>query len=725
MDVNASPTGLISRVATRFANRPDSEHQQALVRLVIVGLFLLYLCWLLAVESVYSEVVHWAFLFVLGDGAIGAVILAWLLIEPGISHPRRALGMLADYTAMGAVMSLEGQELAPLYVILMWVTVGNGLRYGTRYLYVAMAMAATVFLCVILTTEFWLQNKALAWSLLGGLIAIPMYLSSLLAALTRATGDARRANEAKSRFLANMSHEFRTPLNGIVGMSELLATTRLSVEQRECSEVIQASAKALLALVEDVLDISAIEAGKLRTAQSDFSVADTLKGIKVMLQPVATGKGILFDLNVARDVPGWVHGDHGHLRQILVNLVSNAIKFTAHGSVVLGVERIDGGRGSDAMLRFSVRDTGIGIPVEAQPRIFDAFEQADGGHQRRFGGSGLGTSIAKSLAQSMGGRIGFESVEHEGSCFWVELPFAVVQPHEEESDEHAHAGDNVIAFDDPFVRHRARTSPLRLLIADDQPVNITVLRGLLEKAGHAVVAVGNGEEALAQIERARFDAVIIDLHMPGLGGLDVMRQARVMQAGHEQTPFIVLSADATRETLIECERAGARMFLTKPVSSRRLLDVLAAVVPGDGAPKVVSKPSATARLEIRPRHDVISGTVLEDLSELGLGDGFIELFVDECLRDSLRVIGDAERSGAKGDWDAFRDDCHALKGIASNMGAEQLAAAASEAMRLSNARLPDEWQSRLMALRTKLDAARIALRERVATAGRDSEPDRG
>lgn len=715
-------SALPKALRSRLSDRPDSEHQQAIVRLIIVGLFLLYLFWLHSVEGVYSDVVRWAFVFVLADGVVGAGILAWLLWEPGISQARRGLGMLTDYAAMAAVMSLAGQELAPLYVILMWVTVGNGLRYGTRYLYVAMAMASTAFLCVILTTDFWLQNKSLAWSLLGGLIAIPMYLSSLLSALTRATGEARRANEAKSRFLANMSHEFRTPLNGIVGMSELLATTRLSAEQRECSEVIQTSAKALLALVEDVLDISAIEAGKLRIAQSDFSVLDTLTGIKVMLQPVAASKGITFDMSAAPEVPALVHGDHGHLRQILVNLVSNAIKFTAQGSVALRVERIDGGSGSRALLLFVVRDTGIGIPAEAQGRIFDAFEQAEGGHQRRFGGSGLGTAIAKSLAESMGGRIGFESVEREGSCFWVELPFAVVQAEQESPSEHV--GDNVIAFDDPFVRHRARTSPLRLLIADDQPVNITVLRGLLEKAGHAVVAVGSGEEALAQIECASFDAVIIDLHMPGLGGLDVLRQARVMQAGREQTPFIVLTADATRETLIECERAGARMFLTKPVSSRRLLDALATVVSGDGPAKGVPRPSATARLEIQSRQEVISCTVLQDLSELGLGDGFIELFVDECLRDALRVIGDAERNGAQGNWDGFRDDCHALKGIASNMGAEQLAAAASDAMRLANARLPSEWQSRLLVLRTRLDAARAALRERRTAAERGIEPDR-
>jgi len=529
--------------------------------------------------------------------------------------------------------------------------------------------------------------------------------------LTRATEEARRANEAKSSFLANMSHEFRTPLNGIVGMSELLSTTRLSGEQRECSDVIQASAKTLLTLVEDVLDISAIEVGKLKISEADFDLGELLSGVQVMLQPVAARKNVAFELKIAPSVPTQLHGDIDHLRQIIVNLVSNAIKFTEVGSVQVHVERKNAADEDKALLHFSVRDTGIGIPLDAQARIFGAFEQADTGHGRRFGGTGLGTTIAKSLTEALGGKIGFESRPGEGSTFWAEIPFRVVAMQPAAGIKLVRPGENVIPFDDPFVRHRARVRSLRILVADDQPANIMVLTRLLEKSGHQAIAVHSGEEVLAAVEEDRFDAVIIDLHMPGISGLDVLKQVRVMQAGHDLTPFIVLSADATATTVRECEQAGARMFLTKPVAVNRLLEALADVALGREAVATSGKPQIAANAESDEGQDpIISHSMLEELAELQLSDGFIGLFIDECLRDALKTIGELEKSGKAAHWDAFRDQCHALKGVASNMGAMRLANAASATMKIANWQMPREWRSRIVVLREQLEVARAALK---------------
>ena len=719
---------LLATVKARYARRPDSEHEQAIIRLCILGIVLVYLFGVGSITGFQDPSLRAVLALVAVESLAGAGILIAIAMQPGVSRVRRVAGMFVDYTMMGTAMHLMGAHLAPVYVVYLWVTIGNGLRYGPRFLMIAVGLASLSFVPVILFTPYWLENQALAWGLLIGLIAIPAYLTSLLRALTRATEDARRANEAKSRFLANMSHEFRTPLNGVVGMSELLSTTKLTSEQRECAEVIQASAKTLLALVEDVLDISAIEVGKLKCTAADFRLADVLDGIQVMLQPLAHNKGIVFDIRTGRGVPVLLHGDGDHLRQILVNLISNAIKFTEQGSVAVDIARINAETDPIASLRFSVRDTGIGIPVHAQGRIFQAFEQAEGGHGRRFGGTGLGTTIAKSLTELLGGRIGFDSVEGEGSNFWVEIPFRAVEVPAEQASKVARAGENIIAFDDPFVRHRARVKSLHLLVADDQPANITVLCRLLEKAGHQARAVQSGEEVLTALENERFDGVIIDLHMPGISGLDVLKQVRIMEAGQQLTPFIVLSADATAATVRECEQAGARTFLTKPVALNRLLEALTDVALGN-VETVESRPvpaaAAPAGKPARDGDNVISRAVLEELAELQLGDGFVGLFVDECLRDALKTIGDLERSGALGQWDTFRDQCHALKGVAGNMGALRLSSAASDAMKLGNWQLPREWQQRIQQLREQLELARASLKTPAASpqAG-SSEPDR-
>jgi two-component system sensor histidine kinase RpfC len=719
----------LASLKARYANRPDSEHGQAFVRLAILTVVLIYLCGVGTVAGFHDPDLRTVLLFVLIEFLVGTGILIGIARQPGVSRARRVIGMVADYTMMGAAMHLMGAHLAPVYVVYLWVTIGNGLRFGPRFLLGAVGLASLSFLFVITTTPYWIENAALAWGLLAGLVAIPAYLTSLLRALTRATEEARRANEAKSRFLANMSHEFRTPLNGIVGMSELLATTKLNAEQRECSDVLQASARTLLALVEDVLDISAIEAGKLKRVDADFRLSDILRGIQLMLQPTAQKKGLVFQVDIAREVPDSLHGDDNHLRQILVNLVSNAVKFTEHGRVLVSVSRVGATWESTALLRFSVRDTGVGIPESAQARIFQAFEQADNGHGRRFGGTGLGTTIAKALTELLGGTIGFESREGEGSHFWVEMPFAIAAEAEvaveaeKKAPELVYGSENVIAFDDPFVRHRARVRPLRLLVADDQPANLTVLCRLLEKAGHQAQTVESGDDVLAALEDGHFDGVIIDLHMPGVSGLDVLKQVRVMEAGAQQlTPFIVLSADATASTVRACEQAGARAFLTKPVVVARLLDALADVALGSSESQI--QPAQITAQAAAEEH-VISRNVLEELKELQLGNDFLALFIDECMRDALKSIGELERTGASAQWDMFRDHCHALKGVAGNMGAVRLASAASESMRLGNWQLAREWRQRIKGLREQLETARVALKA-ASAAPQDAErgPDR-
>jgi len=724
---------LLASVGTRFRHRPDSEHGQAIVRLAVLFVVLVYML----VSQASGQGGHHGYgavmLMVAAGFVIGAGILTSIAVSPGVSHIRRIIGMAADYGLMGAAMATIGEPLAWVYIILMWVTIGNGLRYGNRYLMAAVVMAVASFAPVVMFNSYWIENRVLGIGLLIGLVAVPMYLSGLLRDLTRATTEARRANEAKSRFLANMSHEFRTPLNGLSGTSELLATTRLDNEQRNYLNTIQASTRSLLSLVEDVLDISAIEAGKLRVATETFVLRELVDSIGMILQPAARTKQLAYELVIGSDVPHTLRGDPAHLRQILLNLVNNAIKFTDQGFVRIQISVADASLPEAARLRFMVADSGVGIPATARAKLFEAFEQADASLSRRFGGTGLGTTIAKGLTEAMGGTIGFESVENSGSRFWVELPFEVVTTSEPAlelpagMDTSAVAAgnatgqsENIIAFSDPFLRHRARVRPMQVLIADDHAANRMVLQSLLQKAGHRVVAVNDGESVLDAVESSDYDVIVVDLHMPGISGLDMMRQLRMMEAGsNRKTPVVVLSADVTPTSVSQCEQAGARAFIAKPIVASRLLDMLAEIASGNKA----NLPAQTARPQLPSCDDNLDMQVLDELRSLGMGKEFEATFVSQCLSDARNCLRLLEQHGLQESWEQVREQAHALKGVAGNVGLIKLSAAGGEIMQLPDWQVAREWRQRLNILRERLNQGVRLLEAREEARTRDVEGD--
>ncbi len=641
--------------------REDTEHEQTLIRIVLCGFLMLYTLF-------WPENVSWQLVMIPATvGILGLFILLVIFLRPEKSMIRRLFGISVDIIGLSYAMYLGGDWIQSLFWVYLFIIIGNGFRYGLQYMYFTSTISL-IGIAVAWTYNLrWSLSTEMSMGLILGITILTFYLGSLLNRLNQALEAANAANAAKSQFLANMSHEIRTPMNGILGMLDISLNSSLPRNIEKQLVIAQSSANSLLFILNDILDISKLEAGKVVLEKKDFSLTEIVEETVALLIHKAQQKGVVLSVAISPDVPEFINADPHRLRQVLLNLLSNAIKFTEDGKIEVFVTAILSKKSIE--VNCSVRDNGIGMAEEDKQHIFDIFTQADDSTTRKFGGTGLGLAISKMIIEQMQGCITVESTLGKGSTFSFTI-------------NAGYPSKNIGSTTNKNLSEKNHNSLVlnssaKILLVEDNAINQEVIKAMLEKMGGQIQVMDSGEHALEYFttcSRHSFDVILMDCQMPNLDGYQTTE--KLLDLWEDTTdlaiPIIALTANTMPEDKARCFSVGMDDYLAKPVHLETLYSMLVKWLPKDKISKGISFNEMTIG-KIIPQNKLLDAVFdMKTLREVQImmGARFPEM-IERYHISSMRLVSEMENH-LKQDHNMLSKSSHSLKGSSAALGVKKL-----------------------------------------------------